>query len=291
MTAQLFKLIRKIQIETNRLAQDVLMGSYRSAFKGQGLEFHEVREYQPGDEVRNIDWHVTSRMNHPYIKIFREERELSVILVVDISASSRFGTQGIEKSSLIAEIGATIAFSVIKNNDKVGLLLFSDHVEKYLPPRKSLRHVLRVIRELLIYQPKGRGTDVSSALSFLGKVEAKGSICFLISDFICPDFSRDAALIAKKHDLIGIGIRDPGEINLPSANLVQFQDLESGEQALVDTSDPKVLAQFQKQAQNRRTAAKHLFNAVGGGFIDIQTNKPFLFELKKFFKLRSKHPR
>ena len=291
MTPEIFKHIRRIQIYTDRLAKDLLAGMYRSAFKGRGMEFEEVREYQLGDEVRNIDWNVTARMNHPYVKKFREEREITVTLIVDVSASGRFGARNTLKSELIAEIGALIAFSAIKNNDKLGLILFSDRVEKYIPPNKSERHILRLIRELLLYRPVNQGTNVSEALHYLGTVQNKTGICFLISDFICEDYSHEALLTTKHHDLIAISVTDPYEIEFPSMNLVELQDLETGLNAIIDTSNPQVLKHFREIAENRIVKNEKLLRRIGAGFINIRTDVPYMPALQKFFRLRSEQRR
>lgn len=288
LTSELFKKIRRIQIQTTHLANDVLAGAYRSAFKGKGMEFEEVREYQAGDDVRSIDWNVTARMNHPYVKNFREERELSVILAVDVSASTRFGSGQYLKSELIAEIAAILAFSAIKNNDKVALILFSDTVEKYFPPQKGTRHVLRIIRELLTYQPKGRSTNISNALSFLGKVQQRAGICFLISDFISPDYSHEAALTAKRHDLVPIALVDPAEKKLQPMNLVTFADLETGERSLVDTSSSRTQNNLQKSTEERLLGQKKLMQKLGTELCIIQTDLPYLQQLRKYFILRQK---
>lgn len=287
----LLKKIRQIQFQSTHLADDILAGAYRSAFKGKGMEFEEVREYQPGDEIRTIDWNVTARMDRPYVKTFREERELTVILAVDVSASSRFGSLYAQKNELIAEIGAVIAFSAIKNNDKVGLLLFSDRVEKYLPPRKGTRHVLRVIRELLAYQPLHRGTDVSSALAFLGQVQRRSVICFLISDFICSDYQQALKIIAKEHDLIGVAVTDPFELNFPDLGMIRMQDFETLETRLINTSSYKEREEFAKNAALRIEEQKKIIRAAGASFIDIQTDRPYLTAFKKFFKMREKKRR
>lgn len=288
LSTELFKKIRRIQIQTTHLANDILAGAYLSAFKGKGMEFEEVREYQSGDDVRSIDWNVTARMNHPYIKNFREERELTVILAVDISASTLYGSGKYLKSELIAEIAAVIAFSAIKNNDKVALILFSDTVEKYFPPKKGTRHVLRIIRELLTYKAKGRSTDISNALSFLGKVQQRPGICFLISDFICPDFSHEAALTAERHDLVPIAIVDPSESRLQKMNLVTFADLETGNVSFVDTSSTTTQEKLQKSTDERITNQKKLMQKLGTELCVIQTHIPYLQQLKKFFILRHK---
>lgn len=282
----LFKTIRRIEIVSTQLANDILAGAYRSAFKGRGMEFEEVREYQPGDEIRTIDWNVTARMSNPFVKIFREERDITVILVVDVSGSSRFGGRNGLKSELIAEIGAVLAFSAIKNNDKVGLILFTDIVEKYVPPRKGTRHVLRIIRELLAFEPQQRGSNLKGALSFLGKVQSKPGICFLISDFLCSDYAHEAAIIAKKHDLISISVSDPYEHSFPQLGLVHVADLETGQTTLVDAAFPSFQKEFQRKTTERLAKQKQLMGKIGAGFIDIRTDQPYLAELRKFFKLR-----
>lgn len=287
-TALLFNKIRHIQFQTTRLANDVLAGAYRSAFKGKGMEFDSVREYQSGDEIRSIDWNVTARMNHPYVKTFKEERELTVTLVVDISASTRFGSGGQSKSELIAEIGALIAFSAIKNHDKVSLVLFSDRIEKYYPPGKTTKHVLKIIRELLSYTPTGKGTDISVALSFLGKVQKHSSVCFLISDFIAPEYAHEAAIISKGHDLISIMISDFFETQFPNMNLVVFNDLETGLQMTADTSDPILRRQLSDSFNTKIEKQKKLMDKLGAGFIKIETKKPYLTALRNFFLHRQR---
>lgn len=289
-SAEVFKKIRRIQIQTTHLANDLLAGAYRSAFKGKGMEFEEVREYQPGDDVRTIDWNVTARMRHPYVKNFREERDITVMLVVDISASSRFGSYKL-KSELIAEIGAVIAFSAIKNNDRIGLILFSDVVEKYIPPRKGTRHVMRLIRELLLNEPSHRKTNIAVALDFLGSVVPKSGVCFLISDFISPSYAHEAALTAKKHDFITIGITDPYELAFPKTGLIGLQDLETGETQTIDSSDETTQETFKKNAAERLGTHQRLMNKIGAGFIDLRTNQPYLPAIKKFFKIRGKQRR
>lgn len=284
----LFKKIRRIQIQTTHLANDVLAGAYRSAFKGKGMEFEEVREYQQGDDVRSIDWNVTARMNRPYVKNFREERELSVILAVDVSASTYFGSGESLKSELIAEIAAVLAFSAIKNQDKVALLLFSDRVEKYFPPQKGTRHVLRIIRELLTYQPQPRSTNISEALSYLGKVQHRSGICFLLSDFICVDFSHEAALAATRYDLVPIAIVDSAEMAFPKMDLVTFSDLETGTSLLVDTSAGIVQTKLRKTTEERLSSLKKMMQKLGTELCIIDTHLPYMQQLKKYFMLRLK---
>jgi uncharacterized protein (DUF58 family) len=291
LSSDLFKKIRRIQFQTTQLAQDILAGAYRSAFKGRGMEFEEVREYQSGDEVRAIDWNVTARMGRPYIKNFREEREITVMLLVDVSSSSRFGSISETKRTITAEVGALIAFSAIKNNDKIGMILFSDSVEKYIPPKKGTRHVLHLIRELLAFEPKSRGTDIGKALSFLGNVQRRSGVCFLLSDFISPDYSHELALIAKRHDLISIGITDPHEIVLPAIDLVSLIDLESGEMVTADTSNTQLQQDFKSLAEQRLKQQEKLMKKVGAGFIDVRTDQPYIRPIRKFFKIRSKKRR
>lgn len=286
LSEDLFKKIQRIQILSTQLAKDLLAGAYRSAFKGKGMEFEEVRDYQPGDDIRTIDWNVTARMNHPYVKNFREERDLTVILLVDVSASSRFGSKNLLKSEIVAEIGAVLAFSAIKNNDRVGLILFSDIVEKYVPPRKGTRHVLRVIRELLAFHPKETGSDPKVALNFLGKVQTKSGICFFISDFMFSDYSHEASLIAKRHDLIAMCITDPSEEKMPDIGLAQLDDLETKESIIVDTSSPKFQSHFSETYSKRILEHNKLMKKLGADFVDISTDESYVRVLHKFFKLR-----
>lgn len=291
ISKEILKKVRQIEIRTSHTVDDVLGGAYLSAFKGRGMEFEEVREYEPGDDVRSIDWNVTARMSRPFVKNFREERELTVMLVVDISASARFGSHGPSKKELIAEIGAVLAFSAIKNNDKVGLILFSDVVEKYLPPKKGVRHVLRVIRELLVDTPKGKGTSVIEALKFLQQVQRKRGVCFLISDFIVPPFSQAVNVAARRHDLIGLCITDPHELHFPSLGLIPVQDLETGELSLVDSSDPLVRQHMEKEVLERIESQKVSLEKAGAGFIDIRTNESYTESIRRYFSLRKRQRR
>lgn len=287
-SSELFKKIRRIEILTTHLAEDVFAGAYRSAFKGKGMEFEEVREYLPGDDIRTIDWNVTARMNHPYVKSFREERELTVNLVVDASASTAFGSENTLKSDLIAEIAAVIAFSAIKNNDKIALILFSDKVDKYIPPRKGTRHVLRIIRELLSYRAEKKGTSINGALAFLGTVQPRPGICFLISDFIAPDFTHEASITAKRHDLVPILVSDPAEIAFPSMGLTTLVDLESGATRMADTSSDSwrktVSHYFEKLIAQR----KSLFQKLGVDMCVIDDQMQYLNQLRRYFILKKK---
>jgi uncharacterized protein (DUF58 family) len=282
----LFKTIRRIQIQSTHLANDLLAGAYRSAFKGKGMEFEEVREYQSGDEVRHIDWNVTARMNHPFVKSFREERELSVLLVVDVSASCRFGTKTQLKSELMAEMAAVIAFSAIKNNDKVGLLLFSDKVEKYIPPKKGVTHVLRMIRELLAFSPENNQTDMRLALAFLGRLQLNSGVCFLISDFFAGGYEKEMGLLSLKHDLIAVSVSDPGELTLPFMHLATLKDLETGDVKVVDTQDTLVQKKMSEKMQELKERLKKCVSKIGADLLEISTNQPYLPAFKKFFKMR-----
>lgn len=271
-----------------KLVSDVFQGAYKSRFKGRGMEFEEVRSYVPGDDIRTIDWNVTARTGDPFVKTFKEERELTVMLLVDLSRSCQYGTTDKFKKEIIAEIGALLAFSAIKNNDKIGLILFSDHIELYVPPRKGVRHVLRIIRELLVRQPSGNKTDLKAAFTFLGKVTSHSVICFVLSDFLAPPFDKELKVVAQKHDLIGIRIEDPCEISYPKIPLVQLKDLENGKIQLVDTSSEAVQHQFKQASQKRSAALRQLFINTGSALIEIITDKPYLDPLQKYFTKRRK---
>lgn len=285
---EIYKKIRRLQIVSTQLASDILAGAYKSAFKGKGVEFEDVRVYQAGDDVRTIDWNVTARLGHPHVKNFKEERSLTVMLVVDVSRSTYFGTTDASKKELIAEIGALLAFTAIQNGDKIGLILFSNQIEKYLPPKRGVKHVLRIIRELLAYQSLHKGTDVGSALSFLGKVQRKRGICFLLSDFLCTDYYHPASLIAKSHDLIALCLTDSCEINIPSLGIVNLSDLESEEMQFISTESPELRQNFKKLANERITFHKKTLEKMGADFVDIRTETPYLPTLQQFFKRRRK---
>lgn len=286
ISTEIFKHVRRIQIKTRKVVQDVLAGAFHSTFKGRGMEFEDVREYQPGDEVRSIDWNVTARMQYPYVKNYREERELSVILLIDVSASSFFGTTGKKKAELIAELGALFSFSAVQNNDKVGLILFSDHVEKYIPPKKGSSHAMRLIRELLAYKPQGKKTDIAQALRFLGKVQKRKSVVFLISDFFAPSFKDDLTLMGKRHDLIGVNVRDPHEVRLPKMGLVQLRDLETHRLLILDTSKQSVREQLEAKNRTFFSELKELFEKHAGGLMMITSSQSYIGELKSFFERR-----
>lgn len=284
--AEILRKVRRIQIVTSALVNDVFAGQYHSAFKGRGIEFEEVREYQIGDDVRTIDWNVTARVGRPFVKNFREERELTVVLLVDVSASQDFGTREQLKSELVAELGATLAFSAITNNDKVGLILFSDRIERIVPARKGTRHVLRVVRELLYHQPVGRGTDVALALEYLDRVLTRRSVVFLISDFQTGEFSRSLTIVRHRHDLIPVRVRDPREDELPPVRFIELYDPETGEQWLADTASATFRRRFAELADRRRQGLTAEFRRLGLDLIDVVTGEPFVEPLRRFFRQR-----
>lgn len=294
ITSELASQIRFIQIFTKRAVNDVLAGEYQSVFKGQGMEFDEVREYQPGDDVRTIDWNVTARHGHPYVKRYVEERELTVFLAVDISASGSFGSVAKRKSEVAAELCALLAFSAIKNNDKVGLLLFSNRIEKFIPPRKGGSHVLRIIREVLGYQAEEKGTDIAQALEYLGRVAHKRGVVFLLSDFLAPDFRKPLGYLSRRHDVIAISIADRYEQALPSIGLVELVDAESGVTRLVDTSDTTFRSQYEGMAQVRKQRMERLFGSLAVDHIPIVLAADegkgvgHVDELVRFFKRRER---
>jgi len=280
--------IRRIQITTSRLVTDVFAGQYQSVFKGQGMEFDEVREYQPGDEIRSIDWNVTARMGHAYVKKFVEERELTVMLVLDASLSCYVGSGSRMKRQLAAELCSVIALSADRNNDKVGLLVFTDRAEKFVPPRKGTRHVLRVVREALYFAPAQTGTDIGAALEYLNRVTKRRTITFLISDFLSPDFSRPLLVTNKRHDVVGIRIVDPAERAVPALGLVMFRDAETGEMCLTDTSDPKTRAQYEEISRARARIAEESLRSAGVDLIDVRTDRSYTGELMRFFSARAR---
>jgi len=285
---EILKKVRQIEIRTGRIVNDIFAGEYESIFKGRGMEFHEVREYVPGDDIRSIDWNVTARAGHPYVKKFVEERELTVIIMADISGSGNFGTRNKMKIELMAEIGAVLSFSAIKNNDKIGLLLFTDKIEKFIPPKKGRPHVLRVIRELLYYKPKSRKTSINSALEYLGKVLKKRSVVFLISDFMDSDYERLLRILNKRHDIVGISISDPREKDIPDIGLVEFEDAETGEILFLDTGDDLLRKELAKKRGSFVDARNKAFMSMGLDSVDISTDKPYIEPLILFFRMRAK---
>lgn len=283
---EVFKHIRRIQIESGKLAEDILAGAYHSAFKGRGIEFEEVREYQPGDDIRSIDWNVTARQNKPFIKNFREERQLTVMLIVDISSSTIFGSKRKIKREIIAEIASLLAFTAAHNNDKVGLILFGGGIELYIPPKEGTKHLLRIIRDVLIYKPKTKGTSIKKALELLGKVQQKMGICFLISDFLCPTCPKALAVAAKRHDLVGISVRDPVEKEIPDLGLVRFWDSELQEAAIVDTSEDSLKKWYKERYDKHFQDWKTLFQRVGAGYVQVLTDRSYVNPIRIFFKQR-----
>jgi len=285
---EILKQVRRIQITTSRMVTDVFAGQYQSVFKGSGMEFDEVREYQPGDEIRSIDWNVTARTGQPYVKKFVEERELTVMLLLDMSLSCSFGTAKQLKSRLAAELCSLLAFSAIQNNDKVGLIIFTDRIEKFVPPRKGLSHVLRVIREALYFKPKGSGTNIKAALEYLGKVTTRKTVTFIISDFYNPAFKKDLSITNKRHDTIAVTITDPLEIELPNIGIIKLDDPETGESRLIDTSSAGLRKDYHKNSLQRFQERKKLFQSINVDSIDIRTDIPYSKTLIAFFKMRER---
>jgi uncharacterized protein (DUF58 family) len=292
LTRELLKKIRKIEIVTERLVRDRMAGQYHSVFKGSGIAFSEVREYMPGDDIRQIDWNVSARMNEPYVKLFVEEREMTVLLLVDMSASGRFGSREQEKRELAAELAAIMAFSAIKNNDRVGLIIFTDEVERFVPPKKGKKHVLRVISEILSYEPRSPRTNLGVGLQFLGRIARRRAVTFLVSDFLAPtgQYERALRIAARRHDLIPVTVTDPLEEALPSVGLVELEDPETGELVVFDTSGPEGRA-FAAESRSLRAAREALFKKLDLDAISIRTDRPYLPALTSFFEARARRLR
>ena len=284
--AALLKKVRSIEIKTKGISQNIFSGEYHSAFKGRGMSFSEVREYTFGDDVRNIEWNVTARMSHPYIKVFEEERELTVMLIIDVSQSSYFGTQIQMKNALITEIAAVLSFSAINNNDKVGVILFSDRIEKFIPPKKGKSHILRIISDLLEVSPEGKATNISLALEYFNNVVKKRSIAFVFSDFIDKDYEKPLRIAARKHDLIGVHIHDKREEELPDVGILRMFDAEKNDVLWVDTSNKTTRAQYKKNFIENVSQFKTTFSKSGADTISINSEKPYINELHKFFRKR-----
>jgi len=282
------KKIRRIQITTSRMVTDVFAGHYHSVFKGQGMEFEEVREYQPGDDIRSIDWNVTARTGHPFVKKFREERELTIMLLLDMSASSYFGTVNKLKSQVAAELCSVLAMSAIKNNDKVGLIAFTDKIEKFVPPRKGLSHVMRIIREAIFFRPEGRGTDIPAALEYLNRTTSRRTVTFFISDFFAEDYKRPLAVANKRHDIIAVSVTDPREIDMPDIGIVNLEDAETGRSFLIDTSSFAVRKKYNLDAVSMHAQRDQIFRSVNVDHINIRTDEPYTGALYKFFKMRER---
>ena len=285
-TKELLKKVRKIEIKTRRLSDHIFGGEYHSTFKGRGMTFSEVRQYQFGDDVRSIDWNVTARYSEPYVKVFEEERELTMMLMVDVSGSELFGTDQQFKNEVVTEIAATLAFSATQNNDKIGLILFSDSVELFIPPKKGRSHVLRLIRELIEFKPKSKKTNLAEALKFLRNVMKKKAIVFVLSDFIADDYEHNMKIAANKHDVTGIRIYDKREEEIPNLGMVQMQDEETGEMMLVNTSSKKVRLNYSKFYQGKVTYYKESFSRSGAGTIDCRIDESYVKKLLGYFKRR-----
>ena len=288
ISRELVKKLKKIEIYTSRLANDQLVGSYHSVFKGRGMAFSEVRQYQPGDDVRFIDWNVSARMNDTYVKVFTEEREMTVMLLVDLSASERFGSVDKPKIETVAEVAALLAFSAIKNNDRVGLILFTDQIERFVPPKKGRSHVMRVVTEILNADPQSDGTDLGVALDLLGGIGKRRTVAFLISDFIADQYEKPLRVVSAKHDLIPIQVVDPREDELPDVGLALVEDLESGELVEVDTSNLAVRARYAREAQRQRASREHLFRRLQLDHCTISTDRDFVKPLTELFRLRQR---
>ena len=285
-TKDLLKKVRKIEIKTRKLSSNIFGGEYHSAFKGRGMTFSEVRNYQFGDDVRTIDWNVTARYNEPFVKIFEEERELTLMLMVDVSNSALFGTNNALKKNIITEISATLAFSALQNNDKVGLILFSDQVELYIPPSKGKTYVLRIIRELIEFKPLSKKTDIKVALEFLTRILKKKSITFILSDFISSDYEKSLKIISKKHDLTGIKVYDKFEEAIPNLGLVQMFDQETEEIKMIDTSSKSLRDNYEREMSLNFKKFNDLFTKNGAGTISCRTDESYIKKLLNYFKNR-----
>jgi uncharacterized protein (DUF58 family) len=288
ISKEILQKIRKIHIHTNHVVNDIFAGEYESAFRGRGMQFEEVREYSSGDDVRDIDWNVTARFGHPFVKVYREERELTIMLLVDVSSSCFFGTRQQFKQELAAEIASVLAFAATKNNDKVGLIIFSDHIEKCIPPKKGKNHVWRVIREVLDHRPLSIRTDIPAALNYLNKIMRRKTTVFLISDFIASDYEKSLRVTAGKHDLIAVSITDPRERELPDAGMVEIRDAETGEHMLIDTTNADMRSGYRRMAEKQRSERQMLFRSSGIDCIEISTDSPFIEPIMRFFRLREK---
>ncbi len=285
---EILKKVRRIEIRTKKLVNDLFSGEYHSTFKGQGMEFEEVRQYEPGDEIRLIDWNVTARTGYPYIKKFKEERELSVILLFDASSSGHFGTKERFKNETAAELCALLAFSAIKNNDKVGLIIFTDEIEKFVPPKKGRAHVLRLIREVIYFEPRGKGTNIAGALEYFSRVIKRKSVVFLISDFLSEDFLKPVQIASNKHDMIAIKITDPREVTFDNVGLLELEDAETGEVFVVDTGSRAFRNEFAARASEDNSELSREFRLMNLDFINIRTDKSYIVPLINFFKMREK---
>ncbi len=296
ISKEILQKVRQVEIKTNRMVDDTLAGHYHSVFKGRGMDFDEVREYAPGDDVRAIDWNVTARTGRTYIKKFTEERELTIMLIIDVSASGEFGSAKQSKREMMAEIGSVLAFSAMRNNDKVGLVLFTDDAELYIPPDKSRSHILRVIREILFFQPEGTGTNLASAMDFTNQVIKRRAVAFLISDFCLPgdfdnslkDLRPKLRITGRRHDLVAVSVNDPRERELPNIGLLTIEDSETGEQVELDTSRPEIRSRFKELADSRQSSLRHAIRSVGVDMLELSTERSYLADLRRFFSSRER---
>jgi len=287
-TIELLKKVRKIEIKTKGLSNHIFSGEYHTAFKGKGMAFSEVREYQPGDDVRSIDWNVTARYNSPFVKVFEEEREMTVILLIDVSGSSDFGTQTQLKREVATEIAAVLAFSAINNNDKIGVIFFSDKIEKFIPPKKGKSHILRIIRELITFESESKKTNIEVALKYFNNIIKKRSVCFILSDFMDTNFDKSLKIARNKHDIVALRIHDDREEILPNVGLLKVEDAESGEMRWVDSSNKKVRTNYNNNYREFEKELKQNLQSSGVDHIDIKTGKDYIKPLMNFFKKRGK---
>lgn len=285
---EILKKIRRLELRTRRLVDASFAGQYHSVFKGRGMNFEEVREYAPGDEIRAIDWNVTARMDRPFVKKFTEERELTVLLVVDVSGSGDYGSVHLSKRELAAEVAAILAFSALNNNDKVGLLLFTDRTELFIPPKKGRQHILRLIRDMLFFQPQGRGTDVAGALDLVNRLLSRKAVVFLISDFLCEDFSKPLTVASRKHDLVAFPVVDPGEKELPALGLITLEDAETGQQIEINTASATVRHAFAAQEQQRWLELRRTLAARRVDCVPLRTDEDVMRPLRAFFESRER---
>ncbi|MEI6754660.1 MAG: DUF58 domain-containing protein [Paludibacter sp.] len=286
-TSELIQKVRKIEIKTRGLSKNIFAGEYHSAFKGRGMTFAEVREYQYGDDIRSIDWNVTARFGHPYIKVFEEERELTVVLLIDVSGSREFGTVSQLKKDIFTEVAATLAFSTIQNNDKIGVIFFSDKIEKFIPPKKGKKHVLHIIRELIDFQPESKQTNIAGALRYLTNAIKKSSTAFLISDMIDQNFEKELNIVARKHDLVALQVYDIRETELPDVGLIKLKDAESGERIWVDTSDKRLRISYKHAWGQNQLELQKTFTKSGVEMVSMSTSEDYVRALMKLFKMRA----
>ncbi|MBU0520217.1 DUF58 domain-containing protein [bacterium] len=287
-TSEILKKVQQVEIKTRGIVEEVFSGEYHSVFKGRGIEFAEVREYVPGDDIRSVDWNVTARMGYPYIKLFEEERELTLMLLCDFSSSGYFGSKQQLKIEVAVEVAALLAFSAIKNNDKVGLLLFTDTIEKYVPPKKGKKHVLRILRELISFRPERAGTNIKEALSHFSKIGKRRSIAFLISDFWDQGFDHALKIVSKKHDLIALTLRDPREEELPAVGLLKLQDAETGAEMWVDTYDRNIREQYRELVLKQQKQLQNLLKASDVDQVELLVDRDYVKPLTRFFRMRAK---